>query len=194
MEITRHVRFLLGITRSHGILRRYVVVNGFDGALTMLGLLAGFRIAQSVSIPAILIACLGAAIALGISGVASALISETAERQLALKELEAAMMRDLGSSAHGHAARFVPYLVAASNGLSPFIICLIIITPVWLAKLGVVLPFPPLDSAIALAFTMIFLLGAYLGRISDTSWLVYGLKALLVAVVTLMAIFTMRGL
>ena len=40
-------RLYLEITNTHGIVRRYFVVNGFDGALTMLGLIMGFIISQS---------------------------------------------------------------------------------------------------------------------------------------------------
>ena len=34
------------ITRSDLIARRYFVVNGFDGGLTMLGLLVGFYVSE----------------------------------------------------------------------------------------------------------------------------------------------------
>lgn len=186
------VRFLLHITSSHPILRRYVVVNGFDGALTMLGLLTGFRVASEVPLAAMITACIGAAVALGVSGVASAFISEAAERRLALKELEDAMILDLETSAHGRAARVVPYLIGASNGLSPLLISLFIIFPLYLVQAGWTLPLPPLDAALVLAFGMIFLLGAYLGRIGQTSWLAGGLKALLVAAITATVIFMLE--
>ncbi len=189
MSPVRHLRFLLHITSSHPILRRYVVVNGFDGALTMLGLLAGFRVAPEVPIKAMITACIGAAVALGVSGVASAFISEAAERRLALKELESAMIHDLEDSAHGRAARLVPYLIAASNGMSPFMISVFILLPLWLGKWGYTLPLAPLDAALVLAFCMIFLLGAYLGRIGQTSWLAGGMKSLLVAIITALAVF-----
>lgn len=192
MSPLRHLRFLLHITSSHPILRRYVVVNGFDGALTMLGLLAGFRVASAVPLAAMITACMGAAVALGVSGVASAFISEAAERRLALKELEDAMIHDLEATAHGRAARLVPYLIAASNGLSPLLISLFIILPLWFVEWGYTLPLPPLDAALALAFVMIFLLGAYLGRIGQTSWLSGGLKALLVAAITAAVIFLLE--
>lgn len=189
MAFLSRLRFLLHISRSQAILRRYVIVNGFDGALTMLGLLAGFRVASAVPLAATITACMGAAIALGVSGVASAFISEVAERRLSLKELENAMIRDLETTAHGRAARLAPYLIAASNGLSPLLISLFIITPLWIAEAGLALPMQPLDAALTLAFGTIFLLGAYLGRIGHASWLAGGLKALLVAAITAVVIF-----
>jgi predicted membrane protein (TIGR00267 family) len=193
MSLLRNLRFLLHISRSHAILRRYVVVNGFDGALTMLGLLVGFRVAPAVPLETMITACVGAAVALGVSGLSSAFISETAERRLSLKELEDAMIRDMEATAHGRAARVVPYLIAASNGLSPLLISLCILIPLWVAGAGLALPLLPLDAAIALAFGIIFLLGAYLGRIGQTFWLTAGLKALLVAAITTAVISLLNG-
>ena len=42
MSIADQLLLFIRITRSQRIARRYFVVNGFDGALTMLGLLMGF--------------------------------------------------------------------------------------------------------------------------------------------------------
>ena len=95
------------LARSRDIGRRYFVVNGFDGALTMLGLITGFELAGDVDIDVILGACVGTAVALGVSGLTSAYLSEAAERRRALAELEGAMVSDLSTSAHGVEARRV---------------------------------------------------------------------------------------
>ena len=81
MNLLSQARFLLEISRTHGIMRRYFVVNGFDGALTMLGLITGFLVSAPVELAVVIGSCLGAAIALGVSGVSSAYISEAAERR-----------------------------------------------------------------------------------------------------------------
>jgi len=184
----QYLLFLLRITRSHGILRRYLVVNGFDGALTMLGLNMGFYVSGGVEPAVALGACLGAAIALGMSGLTSAYISEAAERQRALKELEEAMASDLSDSHHGSAARIVPLLVALVNGAAPFFIALCITLPFWLAHAGIHLWLNPVELAIGLAFILIFCLGLFLGRVGSTSLLWSGLKAVTVAVVTALLI------
>ncbi|MDH3639584.1 MAG: hypothetical protein OES09_14150, partial [Gammaproteobacteria bacterium] len=41
------------ITRTHLIARRYFVVNGFDGALTMLGLIVGFYVSGEAALSVI---------------------------------------------------------------------------------------------------------------------------------------------
>ncbi len=193
MKPLDHVAFLLRITRSHGIARRYFVVNGFDGALTMLGLILGFLISAPADLTVVINACLGATIALGVSGVSSAYVSETAERRRALTKLEEAMVTDLHESSHGEAARWVPILIALVNGSAPLIISLLILTPLILSNAGMSLPVSPLHVAIATALVLIFLLGVFLGRISGVSWLRSGLQTLLVALVTAALVYLFVG-
>lgn len=175
---------LFKIGRVHGIARRYFIVNGFDGALTMLGLIMGFHVSEQVNLPVVVNACLGAAIALGMSGLTSAYISEAAEKKKELRELEDAMVKDLGDSAYGQAARLLPFVIALINGLAPLIISLIIILPLWATSLVLSLPFTPLETALLLALVSTFLLGIFLGRISNTFWLWAGLRTLLIAAAT----------
>lgn len=182
------IRHLVRITHSAGIVRRYFITNGFDGALTMLGLLLGFRLSGEAPLEIALSACLGAAIALAMSGISSAYISETAERQKELRELEEAMLAELDQSSHAQAARLVPVLIALVNGLAPLTLALLITLPIWLVHWEFSLPFSPFDSAIALAFVLIFIMGIFLGRISGVFWLLAGLRAVLIAALTSLVI------
>ena len=182
------LRLILDLSGSYGIVRRYFVVNGFDGALTMLGLLTGFRITGDVDLNIVIGVCLGATVALGISGVTSAYLSESAERRRWLTKLERSMATELSDSAHGSAARLLPWLIAAVNGAAPVMLSLIIITPLWMARGGVDLPLAPVDSAIATSFACIFGLGIFLGSVGGTSWLWSGLKTLLIALITVILI------
>ncbi|MCP4187328.1 MAG: hypothetical protein GY763_06955 [Gammaproteobacteria bacterium] len=185
---------LLRISQTQGIARRYFVVNGFDGALTMLGLIMGFLVSPVADLSIIVNACLGAAIALGVSGVSSAYISESAERRRALEELEEAMISDLQQTTHGVAARGVPLLIALINGLAPLVISLLILGPLFLSNAGIPLPVSPLYSAIMIALFLVFLLGVFLGRIAGVSWFRSGIQTLLVAVVTTALIYLFTGL
>ena len=193
MSLLGQARFFLQITRSHDIIRRYFVVNGFDGALTMLGLIIGFLVSAPANIAVIINVCLGAAIALGMSGVSSAYVSESAERKRALGKLEKAMVSDLQESAHGDAARFVPLLIALVNGSAPLIISILILIPLWLSNAGIPLPLSPLYMAILVALTLIFLLGVFLGQIAGIQWLRSGIQTLLVAMVTVALIYLLAG-
>ena len=191
MSVVRRTRGLLDISGSAEILRRYLVVNGFDGALTMLGLIIGFLFSASGDLNAVANTCLAAAIALGMSGVSSAYVSEVAERKHQLEKLQGAMITDLSDTKYGAAARWVPLLVALVNGSAPLVFCLLIISPLWLAQAGIALPLPPLQLSILIAFALIFVLGVLLGRIAEVSWLRSGIQTMLVAAITVALIYAL---
>ena len=180
MHLADRFRLLLRITGSHAIARRYFVVNGFDGALALLGLLFGFYISGETALLTAINACLGAAI------IQTELrkVELSAEQKKALNDLREAMISDLEDSAHAEAARLMPLFVAAANGLAPLFIALLVIAPLWLGAIGTPLPLPPLELAITTAFAVIFLLGVLLGRIGGAFWLLSGLITLVIALVT----------
>ena len=158
----------------------------------MLGLIMAFYATGDVPTPTVINACLGAAIALCISGLTSAYISESEERKKELVELERALVADLGDTEYGKASKWVPIWIALVNGFAPLLASLFIISPLWMDQLGMPLPLPPLESAIASALLAIFLLGLFLGKVSGTFWLWTGLRALLIAVVTCLIILTLK--
>lgn len=188
----QRIRFLLKLSQAHGIARRYFFTNGFDGALTMLGLNMGFYTTGDVPTHTAINACLGAAIALCISGLTSAYISETEERKKELAELERALVADLGDTDFSKATQLVPILIALVNGFAPLLISLFIISPLWMDQLGVPLPLSPLESSIVSALLAIFFLGLFLGKMSGSFWLWTSLRALLIGVVTCLIILTLK--
>lgn len=178
------LRFLIQLGRAEHIARRYFVTNGFDGALTMLGLTVGFHAGGGVATPVAISACMGAAIALAMSGLASAYLSESAEREKELRELERALVGTLEASAHERAARLIPLIIAAVNGFAPLVMSLLIMVPLWMSEAGVPLPLAPLESSIAVALLVMFLLGAFLGTVSERFWFWSGLRMLAIALLT----------
>jgi predicted membrane protein (TIGR00267 family) len=189
----RQLLFLLSISNSDGIIRRYFVVNGFDGALTMLGLMTGFIVSPPTELSIVIGVCLSAAIALGVSGVSSAYVSESAERKRTLKQLEDAMVSSLDETAHSDAARWVPLLTAIVNGMAPFTMSLLILSPLWLSQYGIEFILAPLHASVVIALAIVFGLGVFLGRISDMSLLVSGLRTMLLAILTTVLIYFFAG-
>jgi len=188
MEL-KQIKTLLEVSHSKEIMRRYFVVNGFDGALTMLGLVMGFYVSEHVDLSVVITTCVATALALSMSGISSAYISEAAERRRTLAQLEKAMATSLNKSHHARAAIWIPWLVALVNGTAPLLIALIIIVPLWLAHFGIDLVLGPLPTAMAMALGVIFLLGVFLGRVGGTFWLWSGLQSLAVALVTVGLIY-----
>lgn len=189
MLLNNKKHFTLHLRRSWSIARRYMVTNGFDGVLTMLGMLTGFYTTRMTELSVAISACLGAAIALFISGMSSAYLSEKAEREKELRELEQALIADLKESDYGQASRYLPILVALVNGLSPLLLALVILLPLFFAeKIQVLSTISPFIIAIAVGFLCVFFLGVFIGKISKTFWLWSGLRTLIIAVVTVVII------
>lgn len=155
----------------------------------MLGLMMGFYVAGDVPLSVMFKACLGMAIALSISGLSSAYISEAAEKKKELHELEQAMISDLGGSDYGVASRLLPLLIALINGLAPLLLSLFIILPLWLAQYALWQPLEPLHTSIMMAFIALFFLGIFLSRISETFWLWSALKTTVIGLFTVIIIF-----
>lgn len=183
------IRLWLHISHSGKIARRYFVVNGFDGALTLMGMNVGFYLSGEDNLSVIISACLGASVALGVSGVSSAYISESAERELELRTLEGAMVRDLSDSDHGRALRFASWWIASVNGAAPLLFGMLIIFPLLLASKGVALPLDPVEAALITALCILFFLGIVIGRIQGRFWLWSGFRTLIIALLTAMLIF-----
>ena len=188
MKESRFNRIIIHAKRAEGIARRYFITNGFDGALALLGLMVGFASSENVDLTIAITACLGAAIALFMSGISSAYLSETAERKKELQDLEDALLSDLSQSDYGKASRYVPVLVALVNGLSPLLISLLITSPLWMAQSGIPLPLSPFLTAIILAMSIIFLLGVMLSKLSKEFWLWTGLRTLAIAGLTVLIV------
>jgi predicted membrane protein (TIGR00267 family) len=184
VRIGEELRTLLQISRSEKIARRYLVTNGFDGVLALLGLLVGFRAASNVDLEVALVACLGTAVALGISGISSTYISEHAERRSELSDLRDAMLSDLDGSEQSRAARWAPVFISLVSGLAPFLLAQLVMFPLWLKSFDVTLPVDAYEAAIGIAFLLIFFLGVFLGRIGGQFWLWSGLRTVLIGMLT----------
>jgi len=184
------------MTEGENILRRYFVMNGFDGALTALGIILGSMVVtgfvldpvESVVSAKILISTgLGASIAMGVSGFWIAYLTETAERTKERKELEEIMVTDLNNTKITKANFWTSLIISAVDGISPFLFSLIAILPFFFVLTGLTML-----AAYIISFSVIFVevvvLGVFLGAVSKENKLIYVLKilpaALLVAGLT----------
>ncbi len=177
-------QLILHVLRARSIARRYLFTNGFDGSLTMMGMVTGFHVSGMTDLSVAISACLGAAVALFISGLSSAYLSEKAEREKELRGLEQALLADLKESDYGQASRYLPVLVALVNGLAPLLLSLVILLPLFFAEQLRSLPSSPFINAIIVALICIFFLGVFIGKVSKTFWLWSGLRTLITAIVT----------
>jgi len=166
------------------ITRRYFVMNAFDGALTMLGVVIGAYVAGVLNSITIISAGIAGSIAMGASGMSGAYMTEKAERSKKLKELEKAMLTDLSDGLHGKSQRFATFFAAIVDGVSPALAAMAVISPFFLANFGIIDTEIAFYACIGLTLTVLVLLGIYLARISDESIIKYGLQMLIVGLIT----------
>ena len=172
---------IIGISE---IARRYFAMNAFDGVLTTIGVLAGNYLAgvRDLSIP--IRTGIATSIAMGISGLWGAYLTETAERQRELSELEKVSLIDQSNTSIGRASRFAVIVVSIVDGLAPALASMIVLTPLFL---GTVIDNPVLSYALAggTALLCLFGLGMFLGKVSDKNLIGFGIKTLLAGLVAI---------
>jgi len=172
------------ISGVSAITRRYFVMNAFDGALTMLGVVIGAYFAGVLNSITIISAGIAGSIAMGASGMSGAYMTEKAERSKKLKELEKAMLTNLKDGLHGKSQRFATFFAAIVDGVSPALAAMAVISPFFLANLGIIDPEMAFYACIGLTLSVLVSLGIYLAKISDESMIRYGLQMLLVGIIT----------
>jgi predicted membrane protein (TIGR00267 family) len=172
------------ITEADEIGRRYFIKNGFDGALTMLGIVIGTFLAD-VHEPRIVIgAGVGASLAMGMSGLFGTYMTERAERTKALKKLERAMITDLDETVWDEASTFVTIWAAAIDGFSPALVAFIAVIPFIAAQLGMTDFYSALVASLAILAITLFLMGIWIGKIAGENLPINGMKMVMVGVLT----------
>ncbi|MDH5448960.1 MAG: hypothetical protein OEX01_08190 [Candidatus Bathyarchaeota archaeon] len=172
------------------IARRYFIKNGFDGSMTMLGIIVGSLIAGVTKPGIIVTAGLGACLAMGVSGLFGAYMTERAERKSHLKDLETAMLADLSNTIHSDASNFVSVYAALIDGTSPMLTAIISLIPFFLTLTGTFVIGEAYIISFILTLATLFSLGIYLGRIAKENILLYGAQTvaagiLIIAIVLL---------
>jgi len=173
------------ISDAGKITRRYFVMNAFDGALTMLGVVIGAYVSGFINRPAIIISAgIAGSIAMGVSGISGAYMTEKAERTKRLKELEKAMLSDMRNSVHEKSHRFATVFAAVVDGVSPAIAAMFVVSPFFMVNFGIISAELAFYVCITITLIVLCLLGVYLAKISDESMIKYGILMLVVGLIT----------
>ena len=190
----------LELTKGVEIARRYLAMNAFDGALTMLGLILGGLVSMAVLGPEIvfhttLLAAMGTSLAMAISGFSGSYLTESAEREREVEEMGKAMLSDMSQTMYAKATRVTSVVVALVDGLAPSISALIVVSPLLLVSIGILEVYIAFYVAIVICMIFLFALGLFLGSVSGKSIWGYGAKTLLAGILTaafmfLIALFT----
>lgn len=171
---------LMGNDDIAKIARRYLVMNSFDGVLTILGVVVGIYMADGAPHPSIVLSAgLGASLAIGISGSVGTYLTERSERTREKASSEDARSKDV----HGESL-----LLALVDGLSPLLATLIAIIPFFLALKHII----SIEAAFILSIIIIsgelFGLGAFLGKIAGRDIVLHGLITVFAGAATFLVV------
>lgn len=194
-RFVQHVNNVREYSRIAGvaeIARRYFAMNAFDGVMTTIGVVMGNWLAgvRDVGIP--IRTGVATSIAMGVSGLWGAYLTEAAERQRELTELEKLSLVDQSDTKIGRASRLAVVIVAVVDGFAPFLAALVVLIPLFFAALvGSVMTSYILSGVVALL--ALFGLGMFLGQVSKRSLVGYGLRTLAAGIVAIALNFVLDG-
>jgi predicted membrane protein (TIGR00267 family) len=189
LPIRERIRRLLEKDDVRAIARRYFVSNGFDGTLTVIGIVVGAVLSGVTDGITVVKIGLGAAVGLGTSAVWSVWEIERAETRANILRIEEAMLTDLDDTRIQREQSGARVFHATVSGLGPLIGILVPLTPfvfegplLTMAEAAVV--------SVALGVAILSVFGAYMGSISGQRWYVsavrMGLAGLVVAVINVL--------
>ena len=183
----------LRVTKATKILRRYFAMNAFDGAMTSLGVVIGAYISHIGDARAVIGVILLSGVAMAVSGFSGTYMAESAERSKSLNELEDAMLVDLEDTIYGQASKFVSVFAAVVDGSAPFLASIPSFIPFYLSMVGVL----PLDMAffasIGASLATLFMLGVFLGRVSESNVVYSGVKMVIAGVAVALLALLLNG-
>lgn len=170
------------LLEEHGIIRRYVIINSFDGALAVLGIIiisfiAGVRDSRFVMLP-----CVGAAVAMFTSGLFGAYAAERAEVQKSLRELEEHLLRKIDGTSIAKRREEGIFIVALVDGLSPMVAAFFIVLPFFFSFQGMIGINIAYYFAFLISASVLFLLGVFTGRTAKENVIKHGMIMLLAGI------------
>ncbi len=165
------------------IMRRYFVINAFDGVLTTLGVLAGGYLAGVDKARAVVSVILTTAVGIGVAGFYGSYLVERAERDRSMRELEESTLSSLQDTDISSASTYATVVIAFVDGISPLLAAVIAMVPFFFTNVISVHAAYFLSGAIA--FVELFLLGLFLGRVSRERLLYSGVKLVAAGLVAL---------
>nr|WP_264474881.1 VIT1/CCC1 transporter family protein [Salinirubrum litoreum] len=162
------------------ISRRYLVSNGFDGALTCVGVVVGAFLTGVPNGLVVVQIGLGAAVGLATSGVWSVWEIERAEKLADLQSVEDAMLTELDDTQLARDLSGARVVNATASGLGPLVGILVPLVPFLVTgdpfTVGLLSVREATVASVGFAVAVLFAFGAYMGSISKQRWYVAGFR------------------
>jgi predicted membrane protein (TIGR00267 family) len=173
------------------IARRYFAMNAFDGVVTIIGVLMGNYVSDVRDATTVVVTGFSTSMAIGISGLWGAYLTESAERKRDLEDLESRTLTDLSETKIGRASRAAVIVVALVDGLAPFLAALVVLLPFFFSGLlaDIVLSY---YVSLGMALVVLFALGVFLGKVSKESLVISGLKMIGAGLVSILLTYILE--
>ncbi|MEM0241245.1 MAG: hypothetical protein QXP29_07280 [Candidatus Nezhaarchaeales archaeon] len=182
------IKNMLTISGVAEICRRYFVMNMFDGTLAALGVIIGMWV-SGIDEPRIVIrTVLAAGLAMFFSGSLGAYLTEKAERERKIRELEEAMFQDIKGSLYERLSKLAVLVVSIIDGISPLIACIALSVPLMLSQLFNFSFTVAFLASLLAGVIVLGLLGFFLGRIAKKRPLGYMLYMMIAGVASAIVI------
>jgi predicted membrane protein (TIGR00267 family) len=183
-SLVRRIQEYNDLAKIGEIARRYFAMNAFDGVLTIIGVLMGNLTAGVRDARIVVTTGLATCVAMGVSGLWGAYLTESAERKRNLSELSRQTLTDLNHTRIGRASRTAAITVSVVDGLSPFLAAFVVLIPFYAVD---ALPTMVWAYYISIGFALLtlFCLGLFLGHTSKERLLPYGIKTVIAGVASI---------
>ncbi len=182
IKMRNAIRELYRILTEHEIVRRYIIINTFDGALTILGIVVAVFLSGIKDPKLIIVPSIGASVAMCVSGIWGSYAAERAEIRNKIRSIEAHLMKDLSDTEFSRKRENMAWIIGLVDGIIPLVIALILIAPFFCVPSGCLAMNTAYYISMALVAFNLFVLGMFAGKIAQESMLKQGVIMLLAGV------------
>lgn len=185
------VRDAISLPETLPSMRRYFINTVFDATFVMLGVIIGSALSPNPQHNVIITTLITSAIALAISTGSSVYEAETLEQSRRMNEIGRAMLSRVQDTNIGRSSRTSVLLIAFVNSLAPLMAGIIAVTPF------LVLPGDEIvlaaEIALALAISMMFVTGFFMGRGSDKNPWFKGARMAIIGIAAFIVCYFIGG-
>ncbi len=173
-RVSMRIREVLDVPETGPTLRRFFINTMFDSTFVILGILIGSAFSDEPSLRVVIVTIITSSVALGISTGVSVFEAESMEQKIKLRELEAAMLIRLDDTHIYRVSRFSIILISAINFVAPIISGTVTLMPFLL--MGEAEIRTAAWISVSLAITVLFVIGAIMGRSGERNPWVQGAR------------------
>jgi predicted membrane protein (TIGR00267 family) len=184
----KKIRDSIKVLVEHEIVRRYIIINSFDGALTILGIVVAVFLSGIKDPKLIIIPSIGASVAMCVSGIWGSYTAERAEIRNKIRNIEAHMMKDLSGTEFSRRRERMAWIIGFVDGIIPLVLAIVLILPFFFVVPGILTISTAYYISLLLIGLNLFMLGMFAGKIAKESMLKQGI-VMLFAGIAIGAIF-----